>query len=260
MRNKRVLLIMGDDGISAAVWLLHARAWLRQGATVMAITDKRNEHNAVGVGDGLPAYGRTLTSNPSFINRKVDLSDADALYDEVQRLPPDAVLLWNMSIFEWAVADPRWARLLKGLQALPHTMVFVHETSGMWLHGAHTPELHHLERVQWDYVAGYEVINACNQARVLSLFPLLAPHLRGLLSSKRQPFAMQWQVASRDGRSLCLQDSLSRLAVSDELAGSLASVVPVQVDSVEEACPVVEAQPMAHKGWWDAILTKVFHS
>lgn len=192
----KALLLTVEDGISPEIWLAHAKAYLAQNRQVMAITDADNKWEAVGTGDGLPAYGADLTSHPSFINRKVALDDVLALTAEIKRLPADAVVMWNMSLFEWSARDARWKNVLDTCIDSTCDVFFTQHAYSSWRHGHDGPEESLVGAIRWDYVAGSRISDRLNHRFARQMLPHLTKELDKLDRVKSAPHTARWEVIS----------------------------------------------------------------
>lgn len=194
------LLLTVEDGISSSVWLLHAKAYLDAGRTVLAITDTANVRDAVGMSESAPSYGQELTRHTAFSNRKVSREQAEQLKQELRALGPDVVVMWNMSPFQWAEQDPRWLSVLDVCADGPQDMVFVHYPYGPGWNYADSSvpvaanEL--LARIRWDYVAGGDLRTARNLRMLERLFPNLSEGLSAVPVEGCSPQGKGWQLAT----------------------------------------------------------------
>lgn len=192
----KALFLANDDGVSAEMWRVLASNYLQRGRPVLAITDDRNTHDAVGIGDGLPSYGDVLTAHADFTNRKVSRADAQALVDELRRLPGSTVVLWNMSVFEWCDLQADWLDVFQQCVRMRQDVVFMHFAGSQWYHGGSDAADELISQVAWDYACGSRVVTDFNHAYVRGLLPTLASAIDKLSVGKGPGRQSQWQTLS----------------------------------------------------------------
>ena len=217
----KALLLTADDGLSPEIWLQTVLGVLKGGRPVLAITDVANASDAIGKGDDLPCYPQTLTENPLFTNRKVRLEDAPTLLEKLHQLPSDAVVFWNMSVFDWASRDPQWMLALDSCANAPQDMLFVHYYHPhSWGRAITDASEALLGRVSWGYVAGAQLMSPDNREGVLALFPTLATALKSLPAPTAKS---SWQVVTSQGAAtLALTGPCEKWTQLPELQATLA--------------------------------------
>jgi len=201
------LLLMADDGMSGLVWLQMARNHLQAGKTVLAITDPLNIHEAIGTGDGLPGYRDGLTGHPGFRTTTAGREDAAALLQKLKALDDDTVVMFNMSPFEFVSVEPQWRDVLSFCAQSSLEMVLAtYYPVSLWMRdlaqlmrmGSEVPAL---TGVDWDYIAGYQLVTESNVDDVRQVFPGLAGQVAvpGNHTEPMVPGEVTWQVINRMG-------------------------------------------------------------
>jgi hypothetical protein len=125
--------------------------------------------------------------------------DTSALISEIKRLPTNAVVMWNMSVFEWAVRDARWMDVLEVCVASPCDVVFMHYAYSSWWGGHFGREEELVKTVQWDYVAGNRVCHSANREAVSKLLPHLMEALDQIRMVESSAYTGRWEVVSTCG-------------------------------------------------------------
>ena len=199
---------MADEGMSGLVWLHMAKRYLSQGRTVLAITDHRNEYEAIGTGDGLPSYGPELKGNPNFHTTTVGSADAGKLLSELQSLDDQTVVMFNMNPFEFLRRNTEWQDVVAFCAQSSNEIVVSHYyPASRWecdLEGAIQtagPELTALADIAWDYVAGHRVVSHHNIEALRRLFPSLAGQISPLrpYGAPRPRDTAVWQIITQEG-------------------------------------------------------------
>ncbi|KWA83752.1 hypothetical protein WL29_20520 [Burkholderia ubonensis] len=199
---------MADDGISGLVWLHMAKRYLSQGRTVLAITDDRNEYEAIGTGDGLPSYGPELKGNPNFRTTTVSQKDAGMLLRELQNLDTETVVMFNMSPFEFLRHNAEWQDVVAFCAESENEMVVSHYyMHSIWQYDLERlmqmdgSELMALADIGWDYVAGWRLVSDQNIEPMRRLFPSLAGQISPLrcYGAPRSDGAAVWQIITHAG-------------------------------------------------------------
>lgn len=223
----KALLLTVEDGISPDIWLAHAKAFLAQNRIVLAITEADNISEAVGTGDGLPGYGPELKAHAHFINRKVTLDEPLQLISEINQLPSNAVILWNMSVFEWAVRDVRWKDVLDTCVRTTCDVLFMHYAYSSWAHGQTDPKDELVGSISWDYVAGSRISTRFNHQFARQMLPHLNKELDKVCKVEFNPRAGRWEVL-RKRSSRVIVGPWQGLSQRAEILHSLASCNEMQ--------------------------------
>lgn len=247
----KTLLLLSADGISSAMWRLHVKAYLKRGCRVVVLSDMDAANQLVGHGVDEQHYAE-LRSQTGFSELKFSLEGGKALARAIQSLPPEAVLVWNVPVFDLAYADPGMFAALQAAAARTQDVLFIHNCTSAWRHGAVGLADTQVSFVDFDYVAGYEVANRMNYRVLGVLLPQMQDALEGLAQGPRRMFSGQWQVAQADGQFHCFAGELSDIPFREDVVRATACfsvlaapAVPAGVAVPPEASALVSAKHRA---------------
>lgn len=185
----KALILLREDGVSGHVWRRHLDDFLQRGRRVLVVRASPLTYPSSAFEEGIPAH-------PHLAIREAGAHEAQALMREMQELPADMVVMWQLPLFGWAAADDQWRALACQVCArMAQDMVLVFPVKGPdWLTSANPTATGLLAAFDWDYLAGEALCASGGTPRVEELFPQLACP-GGLNDDAFQPG--RWQVSTR---------------------------------------------------------------
>lgn len=185
----KALILLREEGVSGLVWRLHLDDFLKRGRRVLVVRASPLSYQSSAFEEDIPAH-------PHLAIRDAGAHEAQALMREMQELPADMVVMWQLPLFAWAAADEHWRMLVRRVCArMAQDMVLVFSVKGQdWFTSANPTAAGLLAVFDWDYLVGEALCASGNTPRVEELFPQLACP-GGLNDDAFQPG--RWQVSTR---------------------------------------------------------------